>query len=113
MHIKIHTATRAAERFSGASVSVFKGCVTSWGGRWPTSGAGARVCARVKTTYSWKPEVIRTLLPISFAAYSSGSPRPGEKKKKREKTRMNYVIPYSPQNSAAALCAAIIIIIII
>lgn len=27
--------TTLAERFLGASVSVFKGCVTLWGGRWP------------------------------------------------------------------------------
>jgi len=52
------TTTTLAERFLGASVSVFKGCVTLWGGRWPMN--------IYILTYSWKPEVIRTLLPILF-----------------------------------------------
>lgn len=71
--------TTLTERFLGASVSVFKGCVTLWGGRWPMS-----VYVYIINTYSWKPEVIRTLLPILFTL-PGPPPNPHRRKNERKK----------------------------
>jgi hypothetical protein len=72
--------TTLAERFLGASVSVFKGCVTLWGGRWPMN-----IYIYIYINVFLETRSNPTLLPILFTL-------PGPPQLMKKRTNM---LPYS------------------